>query len=176
MTEPNKELRPVSEIAKDKSKIWHLALSEQQINLLENDFKEALNSEREYWQELLAQKLSAVSVASISNTTKSMEETKIERDNPFWSVAYEDVRTAIKREIELREKFQHWFGVAWKLAEALRRNSKDFKDFKLKNSGHICEASVFLNAVFNRSQQAIAELEAVKGRKKKDCRRGIKET
>lgn len=167
MNEPNKELRPVGERLQELIKMakahdqerWEIGSPRASdcnwcdIVLL----VEALTAEREHWQELLAQKLSAVSVASISNTHKSMEDTKIERDNQFWSVAYEDVRTAIKREIELREKLEHWLEVVGELEEAL----KPFVDSydRYGNHGH------FSHGVYMKAIQALSDLEAVKGRK-----------
>lgn len=64
-------------------------------------------------QEMHTMQLAAISTASIQNTEASKAE-RIGRDNPYWTVAYGDVCTAIDREIRERVR-------AERLAEALRK-------------------------------------------------------
>jgi hypothetical protein len=47
--------------------------------------------------------LAAISTASIQNTRESAKE-RIGKDNPCWTQAYEDVCTAVDREMALRER------------------------------------------------------------------------
>jgi hypothetical protein len=58
------------------------------------------------FDELTAIRLGAISTASIMNTRESAKEHRIGRDNPYWTVAYEDVITAVEREMDLREKLE----------------------------------------------------------------------
>lgn len=48
--------------------------------------------------------LAAVSTASRCNTRRTAAEQRISRDNPYWTQAYEDVCTAVGREIQERER------------------------------------------------------------------------
>lgn len=48
--------------------------------------------------------MAAISSISSANTKESMSEIVVNRDSDFWSMAFEDVRNAIKREILLLEK------------------------------------------------------------------------
>jgi hypothetical protein len=48
--------------------------------------------------------LAAISVAALCNTRESQEKREITKNSPYYSIAYHDVITAVKREIELREK------------------------------------------------------------------------
>lgn len=54
--------------------------------------------------ELLRMQLVACGVAAMSNTRSSMRMHRIPKGNPYWCVAYDDVCTAVEREIALREE------------------------------------------------------------------------
>ena len=49
-------------------------------------------------------KLTAISVISLCNTEGSLSEQEMSKDSPYWTVAFEDVKTAIRREIRLIEQ------------------------------------------------------------------------
>lgn len=167
-----KELRPVSEVARNLIECPHCenrgtfnngtVVCNSEYHKKQNEISRCLTARDEYWQELLAQKLSAVSVACISNTHKSMEDTKIERDNPFWSVAYEDVRVAIKREIDLREKLEHWLGVVSKLEEALNEIARIPTNMRELGENWSERMATHGSEARDIAKQALADLEAVK--------------
>jgi hypothetical protein len=55
-------------------------------------------------EELLGQKLAACSCAAIMDTKETHSKAKIEKDNPFWSPAYEDVMKRTSECIALRAR------------------------------------------------------------------------
>jgi len=55
--------------------------------------------------ELHTMKLAAIMTASIQNTPESVQG-RIRRDNPYWTVAYDDVCRAIDREMGLRKEVE----------------------------------------------------------------------
>ena len=54
-------------------------------------------------RELYAIRLAAIDVMAMSNTRESYARALISRTNPYWTPAYDSVRQAVLREIELRE-------------------------------------------------------------------------
>jgi hypothetical protein len=52
--------------------------------------------------ERMRMQLVACDVGSLANTEKSAKESRINKDNPFWSVALASVYAAVDREMELR--------------------------------------------------------------------------
>lgn len=60
-----------------------------------------LESEINELKETHGMQLAGISVVSLCNTEESLSKQEIQKDNPYWTVAFEDVRTAMEREIEL---------------------------------------------------------------------------
>lgn len=78
------------------------------VNYLFNKMWE-LEEELALMDEETTLKLAAISVASLSNTIDSLTTNRIEKNEPFWTPALEDVYTAVKREMrERRYKETHW--------------------------------------------------------------------
>jgi len=78
----------------------------KEINALSEPFKRILNLESQLSavEEKRIAQLTAISVSSIMNTPKSFADAEISKDNMAYSIAYSDVRAAIKREMELIDK------------------------------------------------------------------------
>ena len=68
-------------------------------------------------EELHRMQLAAISTATFANTQESFAKQQIERDNSYWTVAYNDVQCAIVREMRERER-----------AEAAERGKEGIKD------------------------------------------------
>lgn len=49
-------------------------------------------------------RLAAISSASLCNTERTVKNQRIDKDNPYWTVAYQDVCRAVDREMELRKE------------------------------------------------------------------------
>lgn len=56
--------------------------------------------------ESIRMKFAAISVASNANTRESAKTHRIDRDNPYWSQAYDDVCRAVDREMSLLEELE----------------------------------------------------------------------
>lgn len=48
--------------------------------------------------------MAAIGVGALANTWKSVADQRIPRENPYWTVALQDVYTAVDREIAQRER------------------------------------------------------------------------
>jgi hypothetical protein len=72
-------------------------------------------------------RLAACGVAALSNTRVTAMNQGLRRDNPYWSASYEDVRTAVKREMNHRESCEE-------LSKAFERLTKDYDAQKKKIS------------------------------------------
>lgn len=57
-----------------------------------------------YPNEEEAQRLAAISTAALMNTRETFAQHRIGRDSPYWTQAYEDVCTAVTREMQERER------------------------------------------------------------------------
>lgn len=56
--------------------------------------------------EVLRMQLVACGVAAMSNTKTSIEKTRIDKENTYWSASYDDVCRAVDAEIEYREELE----------------------------------------------------------------------
>lgn len=50
--------------------------------------------------------MGAISIAALANTPESSIQQRIEKENPYWTLAYQDVCDAVCREMELRSKLE----------------------------------------------------------------------
>lgn len=90
----------------------------------------AVKAERDALREQIGQKLSACSCAAIMDTPETHEQAKIERDNPFWSPAYEDVMRRTGECIQLRAD------IAFLADRASRSGSVTFGPDDFRDTGH----------------------------------------
>lgn len=74
------------------------------IHVIEHSAYQKLERELAEVKEKRLIELAAISTAAMCNTAKSKQEQFIDKDNPYWTVAYGDVIQAVEREMVLIEK------------------------------------------------------------------------
>tara|TARA_R110000782_G_scaffold267520_1_gene362998 strand:- start:58 stop:261 length:204 start_codon:yes stop_codon:yes gene_type:complete len=57
-------------------------------------------------EELIRLQMAAISVISLCNTKNSLEKQRLNKNNAYWTPAYEDVVTGVLREIKLIEELK----------------------------------------------------------------------
>lgn len=118
-SEPDQRTPRVDELEYSLSQSEQAMLPRRVMNLargLERELSAATARIAEM-EELHRMQLAAISTASNANTRLSLDRSDIPSANPYWTVAFGDVRIAIEREIEQRERAQ-------KAEQALREQPK----------------------------------------------------
>ena len=92
-------------------KFSHISLSKR-LNLFQIG-----NWAREWLQEDTVMKLAGISTACIQNTERTIKD-RIDKTNPYWTVAYGDVCDTVDREMKLRTENSKLRGALEKIGES----------------------------------------------------------
>src|SRR5574339_234979 len=99
LPEKARECVKLIERSAEYTKLHHLLLVRMECHILA-----AMRDIVEPLEEMHRMQLAAISSASIQNTENTVKENRIDRSNPYWTVAYDDVCRAVDREMQLLVK------------------------------------------------------------------------